>query len=116
MPHKGKRIVLKIRSLVVSGGAVAALVLTACGGRVATSRDSATPHPTRLASGAAIGQLSTVAGIPLAGDGEYEPGSYHVASGDATTVPFTFTVPGGWIGENGGQTISKHPNEDGEVG
>ena len=52
----------------------------------------------------------------MAGEGEYEPGIYRVASGDAATVPFTLTVPAGWVGENGGQTISKHPDEAGEVG
>ena len=61
-------------------------------------------------------QPSARTDIPMAGEGEYQPGTYRVAAGDATTVPFTFAVPAGWVGENGGQTISKHPDENGEVG
>ena len=108
--------VRKLTFVVVLRVAVAALVLSACGADVGTSHTVGIPPPSQASSEAASQQPNASTGAPVAGDGEYEPGSYRVASGDATAVPFTFTVPAGWIGENGGQTLSKRPNEDGEVG
>jgi hypothetical protein len=49
----------------------------------------------------------------IPGAGEIEPGRYFVPKGPWTAVTFSYTMPAGWIAENGGQTISKHPNESG---
>lgn len=97
-------------------GSSVALALSACGAEVATSPSASTPSLSGAASEVANEQSSASTGMPLAGDREYEPGTYRVTSRTLTAVPFTFTVPAGWVGENGGQTISKHPNEAGEVG
>ena len=54
----------------------------------------------------------TVAGaqrVPSAG--EISPGRYFMPKGAFTPVTIAFTMPAGWVAENGGQTISKHPDD-----
>jgi hypothetical protein len=48
--------------------------------------------------------------------GAIEPGDYIVPEAPWTGVPFTVSMPAGWLAENGGQTISKHPDEPNELG
>ena len=49
--------------------------------------------------------------------GPIEPGDYFITEGPWTPATFSFTMPAGWVAENGGQTISKHANVSGrEVG
>ena len=63
-----------------------------------------TPRPTS----------SAVAGARhIPGSGPIDPGRYFVAKGPWTPATVSFTMPAGWIAENGGQTISKHANESG---
>ncbi len=73
-------------------------------GPTVTAGVSATPRPTQV----------VVAGASrIPSGGEIEPGRYFVPKGPWTAVTFSYTMPGGWIAENGGQTISRHPNESG---
>ena len=71
---------------------------------LATPAAAHTPRPTPSA-------VASARNIP--GSGSIEPGRYFVAKGPWTPATFSFTMPAGWVAENGGQTISKHPNESG---
>lgn len=52
---------------------------------------------------------------PVPGAGPIAAGTYRVAQGSTAAVGYQITLPDGWIAENGGQTISKHPDESGEL-
>jgi hypothetical protein len=85
------------------------LVVAGCVGVAPTSL-APTAAPTNTPSRTAI----TVAGSrPDPGSGPIEPGRTFIAAGPWTPVTFSFTMPVGWVAENGGQTISKHANESG---
>lgn len=45
-----------------------------------------------------------------------EPGRYFIAYEWHTDVPFSFTMPSGWVSENFGRTVSKHPDQPHEMG
>jgi hypothetical protein len=45
-----------------------------------------------------------------------EPGRYLIAYEWHTAVPFSFTMPSGWVSENFGRTVSKHPDQPHEMG
>lgn len=75
------------------------VVVAGCGSLAPTS-----PRPTPSA-------VASDRRIPASGP--IEPGRYFIAEGPWTPATFSFTMPAGWVAENGGQTISKHANESG---
>ena len=77
---------------------------TAHVGPTSSATPPATPRPSE----------TVVAGAdPLPAAGEIEPGRYFIEKGPWTPTTFAFTLPAGWFAQNGGQTISKHPDESG---
>ena len=57
---------------------------------------------------------SAVAGPKrLPASGRIEPGQYLFPKGPFSPASFTLDMPAGWIAENSGQSIGKHPNESG---
>lgn len=97
-----------------------AVALAGCSaGGSATSAATATASAT---PSAATGESSSPAASPtdagpprIRSSGEIEPGEYLVASSLWSAVPYTLTMPAGWVAENGGRTISKHADEDREL-
>ena len=53
---------------------------------------------------------------PVPTEGPIQAGTYRVDPGPWTAVGYTFAMPSGWVAQNGGETVSKHPDEPGEVG
>ena len=87
-----------------------AAILTGCATAAPTgTAGPATPGPTTTAT-------PGVSPLIVPESGTVAPGWYAVRTGPWATVPFTFTMPAGWVAENGGQTISKNPDTSGEVG
>jgi hypothetical protein len=108
---------------------VALVVITGCStGPVVGSPAAASPSlasaPTPPLTPAATSPTATEAPatpeptgpkhLPYAGP--IAPGTYRMPRGSWAAVGYTFTMPDGWVSENGGQTLSKHPNEPDEVG
>lgn len=77
------------------------LALTGCG---------TAPMATPTAQPNSTSAPSATERPPVPGEGPIEPGTYS-RRGAITGVPFTFTMPAGWVGENGGQTLSKRVGE-----
>jgi len=96
-----------------------AVALAGCSAGSSTSDASVTTSATPTAatgSSPSPAASPTDAGpsrIPFAG--EIEPGEYLVDSSLWTAVPYTLTLPAGWVAENDGRTISKHPDEKREL-
>lgn len=104
-----------ITPLKVALGATAATVVLAAGFAVLGRPDSqvggiapptASPSPTSPPT-----QPPAPSPVPAAG--AIAPGTYHLSNPLWSTVDYELTVPGGWIAENGGETLSKHPDEPG---
>jgi hypothetical protein len=107
--HLGKIVPVAMALTLVAGCASAA---------VPTSPSPADPTPSTPAAATAThtppSTPTTVAGArDIPGSGPIEPGRYYIAEGPWTPASFSFTMPAGWVAENGGQTVSKHPNESG---
>jgi len=49
-------------------------------------------------------------------EGPISAGRYRVDPGPYAAVGYTVDMPDGWVAQNGGQTLTKHPDEPGEVG
>jgi hypothetical protein len=87
-----------------------ALVIVGCGCSPAGVESApATEGPTMTAT--AEPTPSATAGPPRLDEGPIEPGVYYVPRGAWSDVPFTITVPDGWVGHNGGRTLSKHVDD-----
>ena len=109
----------------VSRLAAVAIILSATAGCGATTSPSSAP-PTDTPSVTAISTpaASTSGGSPTAStgaspvpsEGPIPAGTYRVDPGPFTAVGYTVDIPEGWVAQNGGQTLSKHPDEPGEVG
>lgn len=87
--------------------ALALVMLAGCGGPDAAS-------PSVLASSPAASASTPAAATgadPLPGSGRIEPGRYSIERSSWTPAPFALTMPVGWVAQNGGQTITKHPDE-----
>jgi len=88
-----------------------ALVL---GGCVAGNSGDRSPTPA-LEPTPTLGPTPAVTPGPPPVSGPIDPGKYHFGRGPYTPAGFTFTMPAGWVAENGGRTVSKHPDEPGAV-
>jgi hypothetical protein len=87
----------------------AAIGLTLIAGSAGSAPVSPSPSHPAVSSGAGVRHVPA--------GGRIEPGTYFITEGPWTPATFSFTMPAGWVAENGGQTISKHANESGrEVG
>ncbi len=103
------------------GGLAVALLLV--GGCAAAALGSASPRQSspRVTASAGASLSTTAAATPivvpgavrLPSGGQLEPGRYFVPAGPWSPVTYSFAVPPGWVAENGGQSIGKHPNESG---
>ena len=99
--------------------AIALLVVAGCASLIPASPSQS--HPITSAPAVAPSATGTPQPTPITvsgarhipGSGPIEPGRYFIAKGPWTPATFSFTMPAGWIAENGGQTISKHPNQSG---
>jgi len=91
----------------MAAGCCAALLVSACAAGPSAGGASSTPSSS---SAATTGATRYVVAGPI------DSGRYYFDRGPYAAVRFTFTMPAGWIAQNGGRTISKHPDEPGEVG
>ena len=89
-----------------------ATALTACASPSASSPAS----PDRSATPQTASSEPAPSTFPAVPTGIIEPGTYAVRSGAYSAVPFAWTIPEGWVGQNGGQTVSKYPDEPRELG
>ena len=98
--------------------AMALIVVAGCASITPAPPSSKDPSSSALAAPTAT---HTPRPTPITGEGArhipssgpIEPGRYFIAKGPWTPATFSFTMPAGWVAENGGQTISKHANESG---
>lgn len=86
--------------------------LIAVGFVLAISGCGTPPVATPTAQPSSTGTPSATVRPPVPGVGPIEPGTYS-RRGAITGVPFTFTMPAGWVGENSGITLSKRVGEPG---
>jgi hypothetical protein len=113
----------QLRNGQIVPAAVTLLVVAGCASVVRTSPFLPDPKSSALAVAPSAAGTPQPTPITVAGarhiprSGAIEPGRYFVAKGPWTPATFSFTMPAGWIAENGGQSISKHANDSGrEVG
>lgn len=88
-----------------------ALVVLGCGCSPAGRESALATQDTSAATATAEPTPSATATRPRLDAGPIEPGEYHVPRGAWSEVPFTITVPAGWVGQNGGRTLSKHVDD-----
>ena len=103
--------------------AMAPILIAGCASVTLTSPSPTDPTASAPAADPAATDTPRPTPITVTGarhvpsNGPIEPGRYFIAKGRFSAATFSFTMPPGWIAENGGQSISKHANESGhEVG
>jgi hypothetical protein len=75
---------------------------------------STEPPAPRTATAVPTATASAAVRIPSSGD--IPSGTYHVPAGPSNELGYTLEMPSGWLAENGGRTLSKHPDDPREVG
>ena len=81
-----------------------------------TDAPSVTAVSTPVASTSSTSPTASTVAPPVPSEGPIQAGTYRVDPGPWTAVGYTLTMPEGWVAQNGGETLSKHPDEPGEVG